>query len=132
MTGLWFKIRQLTDVCHCNLQQYFPRNRHRALQLSDCGRYGMASDGESASVELASIKRDFPGWRPWRSDSGQWYATRTGDVTPPEESSDWWAMTVFSATADGLRVALRMQEGRRQAVTNGRAACAALRLGDVS
>ena len=26
MTGSWFKIRQLTDVCHCNLEHCFPRN----------------------------------------------------------------------------------------------------------
>jgi len=120
----------------------------------------MADDGEPASVELASIKRDFPGWRPWRSDSGRWYAARTGDVTPPEEPSDWWAMTVFSMTADGLRAALHSQEdgmepeegmeparpttrkartaypgsmdGRRQAVANGRATCPALQPWDVS
>ncbi len=70
----------------------------------------MANDGESVSIDLASIKHDFPRWQPWRSDSGRWYATRTGDVTPPEDPSDWWAMTVFSSTADGLRCALRLQE----------------------
>jgi hypothetical protein len=77
----------------------------------------MAAAAESASIELASIKielasikHDFPRWRPWLSDSGRWYATRIGDVTPPEEPSDWWAMTVFSTTADGLRAALRSQE----------------------
>ena len=32
MTGSWFKIRQLTDVCHCNLQHCFPRNGIRNLQ----------------------------------------------------------------------------------------------------
>ena len=32
MTGSWFKIRQLTDVYHCNLQHCFPRNWH--LQLA--------------------------------------------------------------------------------------------------
>ena len=25
----WFDIRQLTDVSHCNLQQYLSCNRHR-------------------------------------------------------------------------------------------------------
>ncbi len=28
-----FNIRQLTDVLHCKLQQYFPHNRHRTRQL---------------------------------------------------------------------------------------------------
>jgi hypothetical protein len=65
---------------------------------------------ESVIIELASIKHDFPRWRPWLSDSGRWYATRTGDVTPPEEPSDWWAMTVFGETAVRLRDALHQQE----------------------
>jgi hypothetical protein len=28
----WFKIRQLTDVSHCNLQHHFYCNRYRAAQ----------------------------------------------------------------------------------------------------
>ena len=28
----WLKIRQLTDVSHCNLQHHFSRNQHRAFQ----------------------------------------------------------------------------------------------------
>ena len=70
----------------------------------------MADADESVSIELASIKHDFPRWRPWLSDSGQWYATRIGDVVPPDEPSDHWAMTVFGRTADRLRAALRSQE----------------------
>jgi hypothetical protein len=31
--GPWFKIRQLTDVSRCKLQQYLSRNRHRAVPV---------------------------------------------------------------------------------------------------
>ena len=65
---------------------------------------------EMVIIELASIKRDYPRWRPWLSDGGSWYATRTGAVTPPEEPSDWWAMTVYGMNAGQLRDALHQQE----------------------
>jgi len=34
MAGLWFKIRQLTDVCHWNLQHHFPCNWHLQFAAS--------------------------------------------------------------------------------------------------
>ena len=61
-----------------------------------------------AEDELASIERDFPGWQPWRSDGGRWWATRTG-TRPPDSPPDWWAMTVCGETATGLRDALDRQ-----------------------
>ena len=70
----------------------------------------MADADESVSIELASIRHDFPGWRPWLSDSGRWYATRIANVVPLEEPSHHWARTVFGMTADRLRAALRSQE----------------------
>ena len=70
----------------------------------------MADADESVSIELASIRHDFPNWRPWLSDSGRWYATRIANMVPLEEPSHHWARTVFGVTADRLRAALRSQE----------------------
>jgi hypothetical protein len=65
------------------------------------------AQGEVAD-ELSRIAREFPGWRPWVSDSGRCWATRGGrqPVTPPE----WWAMTVDADDPDGLRQAIAEQE----------------------
>ena len=80
---------------------------------------------ETVIIELAGIQRDYPRWRPWRSDGGCWWAVRRGDVTPPDRPSDWWAMTVFGETAGQLRDALEQQEqfalGRPAAVGGSRA-----------
>jgi hypothetical protein len=65
------------------------------------------AQGEVAA-ELSHIAGEFPGWRPWVSDAGRWWATRRGSrlADPPE----WWAMTVDADDADGLRSAIAEQE----------------------
>ena len=64
--------------------------------------------GAGTSGPLAAIRRQFPGWRPWRSDAGRFWATRTGRLPahPPEQ----FAMTVDADTARGLQAALERQE----------------------
>ncbi|HXL91994.1 MAG TPA: hypothetical protein VN969_23890 [Streptosporangiaceae bacterium] len=63
--------------------------------------------GEAAE-ELSRIAGEFPGWRPWMSDAGRWWATRRGRraADPPP----WWAMTVDADDAQGLRSAIAEQE----------------------
>ena len=59
------------------------------------------------AAEASRIAGEFPGWRPWVSDAGRWWATRTGRrlADPP----DWWAMTVDADDPDGLRKAIAEQ-----------------------
>jgi hypothetical protein len=57
---------------------------------------------------LAAIRREFPGWRPFRSDAGRWWASRVG-VRRPRNPPHWWAMTVDGDTAEDLREALAKQ-----------------------
>lgn len=45
----------------------------------------------------AEIIREYPGWNPWQSDAGRWWAARTG-------------RTVDGDTPDELRAALAEQE----------------------
>jgi hypothetical protein len=45
----------------------------------------------------AEIRRDYPGWNPWQSDAGRWWAARTG-------------RTVDGDTPDELRAVLAEQE----------------------
>jgi hypothetical protein len=60
---------------------------------------------------LAAIRRQFPGWRPWRSDAGRYWATRTG--RPPAGTVlGGYAMTVDGDTAAELREAIEAQEDR--------------------
>jgi len=61
-----------------------------------------------ATGELSRIAGEFPGWRPWMSDAGRWWATRRGRraADPPP----WWAMTVDADDAQGLRSAIAEQE----------------------
>jgi hypothetical protein len=68
----------------------------------------VACTGGEVAAELSRIAGEFPGWRPWVSDGGRWWATRRGrqPVDPPE----WWAMTIDADDADGLRVAIAAQE----------------------
>jgi hypothetical protein len=63
--------------------------------------------GEIAA-ELSAIAREFPGWRPWVSDSGRCWATRLGPrpANPPE----WWAITVEADDAGKLRKVIAEQE----------------------
>ena len=50
--------------------------------------YLTAADPQ-ALLDLIDIVQDFPGWRPWQSGSGRWWATRgerlTVDGSTPEE-----------------------------------------------
>jgi hypothetical protein len=59
--------------------------------------------------ELSSIERDLPGWRPWLSSGGRWWATRKGG-RPVADPPGWWAMTVDADDAAGLREAITLQE----------------------
>jgi hypothetical protein len=59
--------------------------------------------------ELSRIAVEFPGWRPWLSDAGRWWATRKG-ARPPADPPEWWAMTVDADDAEELREALAEQE----------------------
>lgn len=59
--------------------------------------------------DLAQIGREFPGWHPWRSSAGRWWATRRGTVIRAREDPDWF-MTVDADDMAGLREALRRQE----------------------
>ena len=63
--------------------------------------------GEVAA-ELSRIAGEFPGWRPWVSDAGRWWATRRG--RRPADPPAWWAMTVDADDAEGLRSAIAEQE----------------------
>jgi hypothetical protein len=68
----------------------------------------MAGARAEAAAELSRITGEFPGWRPWVSDAGRWWATRRGrQVADPPA---WWAMTVDADDADGLRSAIAEQE----------------------
>jgi hypothetical protein len=62
--------------------------------------------GEVAA-ELSRIAGEFPGWRPWMSDAGRWWATRRGRL--PADPPEWWAMTVDADDADGLRKVIAEQ-----------------------
>jgi hypothetical protein len=58
-------------------------------------------------AELSAITQEFPGWRPWVSDGGRWWATRLG--ARPTDPPGWWAMTVDADDADKLRKAIAEQ-----------------------
>ena len=69
--------------------------------------------GEVAEA-LSRIERDFPGWHPWLSGGGRWWATRKGSL--PADPPEWWAMTVYADDAAGLREAIARQEQLANAV----------------
>jgi hypothetical protein len=60
------------------------------------------------AAELSRIAGEFPGWRPWVSDAGRCWATRT--CRCPADPPGWWAMTVDADDAEGLRSAIAEQE----------------------
>jgi hypothetical protein len=62
--------------------------------------------------DLAQIGREFPGWHPWRSSAGRWWATRRGPVNLSYQDPDLH-MTIDADDAAGLREALRHQETLR-------------------
>ena len=68
----------------------------------------MAGASVEVAAELYRIAREFPGWRPWVSDAGRWWATRT--CRCPADPPGWWAMTVDADDAEGLRSAIAEQE----------------------
>jgi len=59
---------------------------------------------------LAELGRDFPGWQPWRSSAGRWWAVRR-QAGPPAGAPDEWARTVHGDTHHELRAALTEQAG---------------------
>ena len=61
---------------------------------------------------LAAIRRDFPGWNPWRSSTGRYWASRILHRRRPVDADVTWAMTVDADTPDQLREALDAQEAR--------------------
>lgn len=68
----------------------------------------MAGTAREVAAELSRLAGEFPGWRPWVSDGGRWWATRRGQQ--PVDPPDWWAMTVDGDDAGGLRAAITEQE----------------------
>jgi hypothetical protein len=68
----------------------------------------VAGTHEEVAAELSRLAEEFPGWRPWVSDAGRWWATRRG--RQPVSLPEWWAMTVYAEAADGLREAIAKQE----------------------
>jgi hypothetical protein len=68
----------------------------------------MAGTCAEAAAELSRIAGEFPGWRPWVSDAGRWWATRRG--RQPADPPAWRAMTVDADDAEGLRRAITEQE----------------------
>jgi hypothetical protein len=59
---------------------------------------------------LAAIRRQFPDWRPWRSDAGRFWATRTR--TLPRRIPPGYAMTLDGDTPGQLAEAIRAQEAK--------------------
>ena len=71
----------------------------------------MTSRSREAPAEtgpLTAIRRQFPGWQPWRSDAGRFWAARMG--TLPRRPPARFAMTVDGDTPDQLREAIAEQE----------------------
>ncbi|MGH3246585.1 MAG: hypothetical protein ACRDOI_10300 [Trebonia sp.] len=67
----------------------------------------MAGARAGVAAELSRIAGEFPGWRPWVSDAGRWWATRKG--RRPADLPEWWAMTVDADDAQGLQSAIAEQ-----------------------
>ncbi len=61
------------------------------------------------TTDLAAVSQEFPGWHAWRSSAGRYWATRRGNLSPAEQSPDWY-MTIDADDEAGLRDALRQQE----------------------
>lgn len=60
------------------------------------------------TFEAAHASVEFPGWHPWVSSGGRWWAARKG--RQPADPPEWWAMTVDADDAEGLREAIARQE----------------------
>ncbi len=63
---------------------------------------------EDTAAAQSAITREFPGWHPWVSSGGHWWATRLG--AQPTDPPEWWAITVDADDADKLRKAIAEQE----------------------
>lgn len=61
-----------------------------------------------ATAALAAIRLRCPGWRPWLSDAGRFWATRIGSRLP-EHPAARFAMTVDGDTAEQLIEAIAAQ-----------------------
>jgi len=71
---------------------------------------GNAVGGQRDSDDtLAGISRDYPGWHPWQSSAGRWWAVRLATRTPAHVPGEW-ARTVDGDTVRDLRAALTAQE----------------------
>jgi hypothetical protein len=68
----------------------------------------MAGARVEVAAELSRIAGEFPGWCPWVSDAGRWWATRKG--CQAADPAAGWAMTVDADDAEGLRSAIAEQE----------------------
>jgi len=62
---------------------------YHARRIGDGWHEYLTAGDPEALLNLIDIVQDFPGWRPWQSDSGRWWATRgerlTVDGSTPEE-----------------------------------------------
>jgi hypothetical protein len=74
-------------------------------------RDAVGSSGRKSDRTLAEIGREFPGWQPWRSSAGRWWAVRQGRAGAPLGVPVEWARTVDGDTSEQLREALTAQEG---------------------
>jgi hypothetical protein len=68
----------------------------------------VAGARSDVAAELSLLAREFPGWHPWVSDGGRWWATRKG--RQPADPPEWWYVTVDADDADGLREMIAQQE----------------------
>jgi hypothetical protein len=70
--------------------------------------------GDGGHGPLAALRREFPGWHPWRSSTGRYWASRiAAREKPPEltfDASVTWAMTVDGDDPEQLRDAIAAQE----------------------
>ena len=71
---------------------------------------GAARKQPEPDARLAAIAGDSPGWHPWRSSAGRWWAVRQGRDWAPPGAPPEWARTVDGDTPDELRAALAAQE----------------------
>mgnify|MGYP001611263254 CR=1 FL=1 len=74
----------------------------------------MSADTCDGFGPLAALRREFPGWHPWRSSAGRYWASRVARREKPDElpfdESVTWAMTVDGDTPAQLRDAIAAQE----------------------
>jgi hypothetical protein len=79
--------------------------------MGRAARQGTAGGQREPDGELAGIGQDYPGWQPWRSSAGRWWAVRQGRTWAPPDVPVAWARTVDGDTAEQLRAALDIQAG---------------------